>query len=250
MYIIQKKNPNAMIKYLFFFLLMLHFTVVNGQELTGPELLKKAIQHHDPMGAWESFQGKLSITMKTPKSSDRISDIVLDLPGQYFKLTAKKDENIIEQTLDKDACELVLNGDSSISAEDSKTHRLTCERAVTMKNYYTYLYGLPMKLTDPGTIINPKVQRRSFKNKEYLVLSITYDETVGKDAWYFYFDPETYAMKVYQFYHDESKNDGEYILLEGEEKVHGIKMPKTRAWYNNKNDEYLGTDILTKVSSI
>jgi hypothetical protein len=118
-----------------------------------------------------------------------------------------------------------------------------------MKNYYTYLYGLPMKLKDPGTLIDPKVERRSFKGKEYLVLKVKYEEGVGKDIWYFYFDPKSYALKVYQFYHDETKNDGEYILLSGIESAIGIKMPKTRAWYLNKDNKYLGTDVLVKVAS-
>ncbi len=56
-------------------------------------------------------------------------------------------------------------------------------------------------------------------------------------------------MEVYQFYHEESKNDGEYILLTEEIEVNGIKMPKNRAWYYNKNHEYLGTDFLFKNST-
>ena len=35
-------------------------------------------------------------------------------------------------------------------------------------------------------------------------------------------------MEVYQFYHEEEKNDGEFILLSGLETVNGIKMPKKR----------------------
>ena len=68
------------------------------------------------------------------------------------------------------------------------------------------------------------------------------------DVWFFYFDPGTYAMEIYQFYKGEpdgaGKDTGEYILLSGMEEVEGIKMPKTRAWYYNKDDKYLGTDIL------
>ena len=53
-------------------------------------------------------------------------------------------------------------------------------------------------------------------------------------------------MEVYQFFHDETKNDGEYILLSGIEIIDGIKMPKVRAWYTNKEEKYLGTDTLKK----
>ncbi len=118
-----------------------------------------------------------------------------------------------------------------------------------MKNYYTYLYGLPMKLKDQGTLIDPKVYQKTFKGKMYKVLKVTYKESVGNDTWYFYFDPETYAMEVYQFYHNEEKNDGEYIILNDLQEINGIKMPKIRAWYYNKDDTYLGTDTLTTISA-
>ena len=83
-----------------------------------------------------------------------------------------------------------------------------------------------------------------------MVLKATYDKEVGSDTSYFYFDPKTYAMEVYQFYHDESKNDGEYILLSEIIEVNGMKIPKIRAWYYNKNDEYLATDTLVKANTI
>ena len=101
-----------------------------------------------------------------------------------------------------------------------------------------------MKLKDPGTLIDDKVQRKKFKGTDYLVLKVTYKEGVGDDVWYFYFDPKTYAMEVYQFYHNETKNDGEYILLDELEDINGIKMPKKRAWFYNQDNTYLATDIL------
>ena len=107
-----------------------------------------------------------------------------------------------------------------------------------------------MKLKNPGTYLDRKVYRKTFKEKVYEVLRVTYKEAVGKDTWYFYFDPETYALEVYQFYHDEENNDGEYIILSGLEEIKGIKMPKIRAWYYNKDDKYLGTDTLTKTNQL
>ena len=102
-----------------------------------------------------------------------------------------------------------------------------------------------MKLKDEGTIIHQKVEKRKFKGKDYLVLKVTYAKEVGKDTWYFYFNPKSYAMEVYQFFKDESKNDGEYILLSGLETINEIKMPNIRAWYYNKDNVYLATDILS-----
>ena len=229
---------------IFLILLSLSFGVTLSQELTGPELLDKAIAFHDPGDNWKAFRGTLNINMKTPKSSDRLSNIAIDLPSSKFEVKVTKDGDSYSYKLEGDSCLITLNGSSTISKEDAEKFRLSCDRGKMYRNYYTYLYGLPMKLKNKGTSVHKKVVRKAFKGKEYLVLKVTYDKEVGDDTWYFYFDPNTYAMEVYQFYHDESKNDGEYILLSGMEEINGIKMPKTRKWYYNRDDKYLGTDIL------
>ena len=215
-----------------------------SQELTGKQLLEKAIKYHDPNGNWETFKGTLLVTMETPKSPNRDSEIKINLPEEYFYVKASNGKNTTEYTVDKQNCNIGFDGKTPTEAEKT-AHKLSCERANLYKNYYTYLYGLPMKLKDNGTIIDEKIERKKFKGKEYLVLKATYKKEVGKDTWYFYFNPKTYAMEVYQFFKDKP-NSGEYILLTGEETINGVKMPKNRAWYYNKDDGYLGTDILKK----
>jgi len=205
-----------------FLSLFLCSTICIAQNLTGMKLLEKSISYHDPNHRWETFKDSLFITMKTPNAVDRNSRIYIDLANQSFYVKATKDTISTTYTLHKSACSILLNGNKDLSEKEKKEHQLSCERAHMYKNYYTYLYGLPMKLKDPGTIIDPKVQRKKFNQKEYLVLRVTYEKLVGKDTWYFYFDPENYAMEVYQFFHDETKNDGEYILLTEEE----IKLKK------------------------
>ncbi len=221
-----------------------------AQEDSGIKVLEKSIQYHDPKNHWETFKGTLWVTMKTPKNFDRISKIDIDIPKEYFYVRAKRDTIVTEYTLQKDTCSISFNGNQNLSETLKKQYKLSCKRARMYKDYYTYLYGLPMKLKDKGTIIHEKVARRKFKGKTYLVVKATYEASIGKDTWYFYFNPKTYAMEVYQFFKDESQNDGEYILLTGTEIINGIKMPKNRAWYYNKNDVYLGTDILEKFKRV
>ena len=226
------------------FLLITSFLTSCEKKLTGDLLLNKAISYHDPNGNWPTFNGELIVTMETPNNPNRDSNIVINLPEDYFYVKAVRDTLTTEYEVKKDGCTITFNGDTNFTEEVAKKNRLNCERANMYKNYYTYLYGLPMKLKDPGTHISDSITHKTFKGKEYLVLKATYDEAVGNDIWYFYFDPETYAMEIYQFFHDEAKNDGEYILLTEEETINGIKMPKNRAWYTNKEDKLLGTDIL------
>ena len=233
-------------KFILVFVLLPTINMLFGQSLTGSQLLDKAIEYHDPNGHWPSFNHILNVTMTTPNAPDRVSKITINLPKRFFQVIATKDGTTTEYTIDKGDCRLALNGKTNLTDEELKANNLNCDRANRYKNYYTYLYGLPMKLKDPGTIVHEKVEQKTFKGKSYLTLKVTYDKAVGSDVWYFYFNPKTFAMEVYQFYHDEAKNDGEYILLSGIETINDIKMPKVRAWYTNKENKYLGTDTLQK----
>ncbi|WP_431157309.1 DUF6503 family protein [Winogradskyella poriferorum] len=219
-----------------------------AQEISAKELIKKTIEYHDPSGNWNSFNSIFKVVMATPNASDRTSTISINLPAQYFSVEATRDSITTSYILDKNECTMYYN-DNILDTAAAKEKNMSCDRANLYKNYYTYLYGLPMKLTDPGTNIDNEVLKRSFKGKDYLVVKVTYDKAVGNDIWYFYFNPENYAMEVYQFFKtDDSgkliKDSGEYILLTEESTINGIKMPKVRAWYYNKDDKYLGTDTL------
>ena len=239
-----------MLKARYILLVMISFFFVSCQEeLTGEDLLNKSINYHDPESNWPTFNGVLNVTKETPNQPKRDSEIHIDLPNDSFYLKAVRDTLTTTYEVKSDRCRITFNGRTEFTEEEIKTHRLDCDRAKMYRNYYTYLYGLPMKLKDPGTHVSALVERKTFKGKEYLVLKATYDENVGSDVWFFYFDPETYAMEIYQFYKtDENGNmktdSGEYILLTEESVINDIKMPKVRAWYYNKDDGYLGTDIL------
>lgn len=214
-----------------------------SQEITGEQLLNRAIKFHDPNNNWSTFKGTLFVTMKTPNRPKRESEITIDLPKEYFSVKAQTSGNTTTYNVINKNANIKFNGNIP-TEEEKKKYNLNIERANLYKNYYTYLYGLPMKLKDEGTIVHKKIERKKFKEKEYLVLKVTYLKEIGKDTWYFYFDPTTYAMEVYQFFKD-TKESGEYILLSGLEIINGIKMPKNRAWYYNKDDGYLGTDFLS-----
>ncbi len=233
------------------FLLISSLLTSCNKELTGDLLLDKAISYHDPSNNWSRFNGTLLVSMETPNKPNRESKIMINLPEDYFYVKAVRDTLTTEYEVTKSGCTITFNGNTEFTEEVAKKNGLNCERATMYKNYYTYLYGLPMKLKDPGTHISDSITHKTFKGKEYLVLKATYDETVGHDIWYFYFDPETYAMEIYQFYRmdddgNQKDDTGEYIILTEKETINGIKLPKNRAWYTNKDDTLLGTDILKK----
>ena len=167
-------------------LVVLSISQFFGQEMTGLQLLEKAIEYHDPNGNWATFSGTFNVTMKTPTKSDRHSIISIDLPNEYFQLFAAQDKTSYQYTLQDQKCNINFNGHIA-TEEEKKANNLSCERAKMYQDYYTYLYGLPMKLKDAGTIIHNKVALKKFKGKDYLVLKVSYEKEVGEDTWYFYF---------------------------------------------------------------
>ncbi|WCO01959.1 DUF6503 family protein [Psychroserpens ponticola] len=233
----------------FLFVFIFSFHYLTAQTISGSSLLEKAIEYHDPNKQWSTFKAEFDIEMEMPKNSKRISHVTINLPTEFFKVKATKDTIVTEYTVDKGMCTISLNGKTDLSKAELFSNNLSCDRANMYKNYYTYLYGLPMKLKDEGTNISETVERKTFKGKSYLVLKVTYDKTVGSDVWYFYFNPETFAMEIYQFFKTDEKGNlkpdsGEYIMLSDTETINQIKIPKVRAWYYNKDDAYLATDIL------
>ncbi len=215
------------------------FAKAYSQQLSGPELLAKSIAYHDPNSNWPSFSGAFTLLLDMPDKPDRKSIITLDLPKEYFNVTTTQDGKTSFRELLGSTCKYT---NEAGEVTTSTTADEDCTRTVMYRNYYTYLYGLPMKLTDKGTIIEEEVKKQTFKGKEYLVARVCYDKNVGTDVWQFYFNPETYAMEVYQFFKGEDETTGEYIMLKDLAIVEGIKMPKDRAWYYNKDNAYLGTD--------
>ena len=222
-------------------------TILNAQSLTGIQLLKKSIKYHDPDSHWNSFNGTLFMDQLDQDNKSRGTRTVkIDLPNRYFKLEQIRGGEIITREVTGDNCQNTYNGSNNISDDIIEKHQLNCERATMYRDYFSYLYGLPMKLLDPGTIVHPQVRETTFQNNNCYSLKITYEKGVGEDTWYFYFGKSTFAMIGYQFFHDESKNDGEYITLKGEMIIGGIVMPKDRHWYTNNENKFLGADLLKK----
>lgn len=208
------------------------------------ELLSKSIQFHDAKQQWADFAHELKLRETRPNGSDRHLTVALDLPKETFIYTMDQDGQKIFKKLEKEACEASLNGKTTFTEEETAKWRLSCDAIKRYYHYYLYLYGLPMKLKDPGTIIDPTVKQERFNGKDVWAIKVTYSEAVGKDIWYFYFLPETAELVGCRFYHDEAANDGEYIFFEDTYQLDGMKIPKNRTWYTNKDDRLLGSDHL------
>ncbi len=227
------------------FLLLAVVLPASGQPAPSAEtVLEKSIAYHGMDRAWEGRHHRLTLKEIRPDGHDRTTILDLDHTTGRFGLRVEREGNRVEAGLLGETCTATVNGSADIPDDLRQRYRLSCDGLRWWRSYYGYLYGLPAKLKDPGTRLDPEVQTTTFQQRDVLALKVTYDEAVGKDTWYFYVDPQTYALTGCRFYHDESRNDGEYLVFEGEVAQDGLRLPKSRAWYTNADDQYLGTDVI------
>lgn len=203
-------------------------------------------RHHDPQGVWFKSRIRLTIEEARADGSTRVSLVTLDHPGSAFELKTKRDDRQIVMSVFKEQTSASLDGRIDFPETEALKFGLTSEGVLRRRNYYTYLYGLPMKLNDPGAIVGLPVPAAKFEGRSYRKVRVTYDPKVGGDVWDFFFDPATNALSGYRFFHDEKKGDGEFITLEGQiDCGFGVKLPKARSWYMNQDRKYLGKDTIT-----
>jgi len=215
-----------------------------AQSFTAVELLEKTIQYHDPTGNWNAFDATLKFEQDSPNRPNSFRWAHINNGDNSFAFWMEREEGKIYQFVQNDNCEHTVAGLADFSEAIASKYKINCDRTKLWRDYYIYLYGLPMKLKDPGTILSEEVLDTTFMEQPCWAISVTYNPEVGKDKWYFYLDKTNFSMIGYRFFHEESKNDGEYIILKEEAEVDGVKIPKIRSWYYNKDGKFLGTDIL------
>ncbi len=190
-------------------------------------LLAKAVSYHDPQGSWSDLQATLYFTETRPTGTDRKTTFEIDNKVGHWRLN-RNDEEIYEVSGEK---AVVIKGDKGV------------ERALLLRNYYLYLWGLPMKLYDKSTPEITQSEDEKVGDREAYVLRVPYEA----ETYYFYFDKETGRMLQYKFYKDEPADKGELIKLEDEILIGYIKIPQKRSWYTLPEMKYLGTDILDRI---
>lgn len=217
---------------------------VEADSSRSADLLEKSIAFHDPEGIWQDGVFQMHLEETRPDGPTRKTTLLIDNSTGRFEIATQRDGAQIDGVLAEGGCELRLDGSTELTEEERGKYRLTCERLEWLRNYYVYLWGLPMKLRDNGTFLDPEVLETTYQDRAVDAVRVTYDPEVGSDVWYFYLDTETHSLAGYRFFHDEAKGDGEYITLEGKVEAGGLRLPKARAWYTNAENRHLGTDTL------
>ena len=213
------------------------------------QLLERTLAYHDPEGNWPQLKTRLYLSSADTAGQENTFEIEMDNSTGYFAHISRQDGKEVVKGIANGEKFYLLDGKKEISEADREKYNLTPEAVDWVHRFYGYLYGLPMKLTDAGANVKDTAREEKMEGKTYKVLQVNYDAAVGSDNWFFYLNPDTYAMEAYRFNHGKPES-GEYILLDQELVVDGIRIPKVRKWYWNKNNGYLGTDTLIKAEPL
>jgi len=226
------------------------FSVPPILEITGPELLEKSIKYHDKKDKWGKAMLRLKLSEQAPDGYS--IDCVVDLNSKTsgFRHSQLIGDDLILRQVNQGKCNFAVNNATQINNDDIETFRLNCTRTKYYRNYYSFLWGLPMKLKDVGTIIDDEVEVVHFNNEFCFQLKVTYAKDVGNDIWYFYMDQQNFALRGYRYYTNEAEDDGEYVVLDGEQLIGNMLIPKNRKWYSNFTNKYIGVDILKEGDKI
>lgn len=206
-------------------------------------LIARSIAYHDPDGRWDTAEIGLRIMESRPGGVTRAAEVRMT-PGRGSMVVSREtdSEMLTFAVAGEEILMRAVDADEELDEAALAEHGLDPARVMWLRNFYLFVWGLPMKLRDPGTIVDPEPVADSYDGQEALKVRVTYDPEIGGDTWYFYFHPETARLIGYRFYHDEAANDGEYIHLEGEIESGGLRLPAKRRWYFHSNDEFLGED--------
>ena len=226
--------------------ILIQFYTPAKSQTSAKEIVKKSINFHDSESQWNNKTIKIRLREQRPGSDDRITSLTINNRKGFFRLDQSREKHKIRYVIRGKKMNIRLDGQPPKDTTLIRRFRLYPERIKTIRNYYNFLNGLPMKIMDPGSKISPDFTNQVFNGISTFRVKVSYDPQVGNDIWYFYFAKKTYELVGYQFYHNEEKNDGEYIILEDAATIKKMKLPRKRNWYTNAGKEFLGSDIIVQ----
>lgn len=203
---------------------ILFFFPLVGWTQTANNILLKSIAYHDTESSWSTLVGVFNYTETRPDGPDKKATFEVNNKAGKWSLNRNDEEVYVIAGNEVN----VLKGDKEEA------------RGLMLRNYYLYLWGLPMKLMDESTPEITLEEDGEINGVPTYVLRVPYEA----ETYYFYMDKNSGRMLEYKFYKNEEAGKGELIKLEDEVVFNGLKFPKKRSWYTLPEMKYLGTDIL------
>lgn len=190
------------------------------------EVLDRSIMFHDPNNNWNSFNETINLKSQSIFSDNQPENITLTFDVAQDRLCYLNDQRHV-------GCCFI----DTVTQEMFKN--VDCSGYTWTKDFYTYIWGLPMKLKDPNTKINTTFPIVTFNNTDCYELSTSYE----KEHWMYFINTKSFYLEGFKFITKSDSTKGEIVINNASEKIDNISFQKNRTWFDLKM-KLIGTDSL------
>lgn len=196
-----------------FLSLILDSCLLNPEKLSNEEIISRTIEFHDPYNNWHTLRAEFHFDSQFSFADSTQEDIVvqIEVAENNFKYDNKYRK--VALSYPRDTC-----------MQESENG--SCEQYRWTKNFYTYIWGLPMKLKDPGIHPEKETKKTFFNNYKCHVVPVHYE----KENFLFYIDTANFQLRGFEFHKNDSSGKGEKIVLKDLYEFNHIKFPRHKTY--------------------
>ena len=213
--------------------------------LSGQEVIDKSIEFHDPNKLWSKTILNLHIQEPRVYNPERFTKLYLDnSKNGKFELSRNRGKYLVTYTIDNNESFILVDGKKDIDSSLVREYNLIPSENIEYKEFYQFMYGLPMSLKNMVKDINTTDISTFSGNKCYRVKVQLNKEVISK-SWYLYISMENFELLGLELINIGDPEKNEQLIFDDTLENNGIKIPRIRHWYEG-NDTYLGSDIILK----
>lgn len=232
----------------FFFLWACSCSSPWAEEIEATTVLEACFSYHDPNNEWPNWAGEYVVVEPRLQNPGRRSEVMFNPAAAVFEMERAYGDDIFRWKVSNSGDQAYLNGQLVTDTALINKHRLTPERADGYRRFYSYTLGLPVSLKGQYRLLNPMAVLMEWKGYEVYKIEMEVENAPIATHWELFVDSKDYRLRSYQLLPEEGL--GEYLMLDQEMEVQGMKWPRVKHWYASENDEYLGSDLILSVLPI
>ena len=235
----------------FIIALFLTYPFILGRErinMSGDEILKKAITNCDFFHRWDNYHGK--VRLRTVWEDGFFSDEIIEIQTKenYYMSSYNSNKRQFTRGIKDGKCFREINGNKNPDDEQIKNYGLDSSRIYYFKQHHYCHFGLLMELKNSGLILQKKVESVKFGGNNCLALTFKADKYRIKNeyfyeatSWVIYLDPENYTMKGIRM----SGKYNIYIIFSGILNVNDVKIPLCKTYFNSEDNSLKWIDVFS-----
>jgi hypothetical protein len=204
----------------------------NKKPETAIQIIDKSIEFHDPENEWENLFATFSFNSSFSFNDSIPEELNITIDNLYNDFTYRNADRKVEIQYTEDSCKLISDNGS-------------CEGYAWTKNFYTYVWGLPMKLKDPNIKPIPEWNLDTINNYPCYAVYVNYEA----ENFTYYIDQVDFQLRAFQFLKNDNSGKGEIIHLEGLIEYKDFQFPKKRIWLH-LNGDTIGTNEAMYINEI